>query len=133
MGRLDQSGMECSLIPSAYSFEVKTPPNFDGCEPVVPISPEVSSHSLILATKFSTSAKVLPACKHTLTRSVPLGTVGDTIGLTTNPASWQKLAKLRGSGVSKEKIGEEGFSGGKLSGFRVWFCWRTVFIVCRFL
>jgi hypothetical protein len=70
------------------------------------------SHFLIHAINLSTSPRVFPACKHTLTLCVPSGTVGGTIGLTINPASWQNLARLLGSCVKRENIGERGTSDG---------------------
>lgn len=60
---------------------------------------------------------MFPACKHTLTRSVPLGTVGDTTGRAMNPALLQWAASTRGFGVRRAKIGEDGhLSGSVMSG-----------------
>jgi hypothetical protein len=66
------------------------------------------NQDLILCTNASTSCFEFPACKQTLTRCVPSGTVGGTIGLTMNPASWHHFAKLLGSGVRRANIGELG-------------------------
>lgn len=73
-------------------------------------------HCSILVTSLSTSSKVLPECRQTLTLCPPSGTVGGTIGLTINPPSWQNFAKLRGCGVNSEKIGDWGWSGGICNG-----------------
>lgn len=61
---------------------------FDSLAESTPSTPFIfSTHSPIVATSLSTSSKLFPACKQTLTRCPPSGTVGGTIALTTNPAS----------------------------------------------
>lgn len=80
------------------------------------IPPEhFSHHSCSAATKLSTSSTVLPACKHTLTRSVPCGTVGDTTALTIMPLSWRYAAKSLGRLSCTAKIGDCGQALGMLS------------------
>lgn len=66
------------------------------------------THFPTTPTNLSTSSKLFPACKQTLTLSPPTGTVGATIARTINPAAWHSLAKSRGRGVSNEKIGDSG-------------------------
>lgn len=73
------------------------------------------THSAIASTSSSISARVFPACRHTRTRSLPLGTVGAMMARTTSPRCWQWLAKSRGYGVRREKMGEWSW----------WSTWRS--------
>lgn len=66
------------------------------------------THSPTTSTNLSTSSKLFPACKQTLTLCPPTGTVGATIARTMKPAVWHSFAKSRGSGVRSEKIGDSG-------------------------
>jgi hypothetical protein len=55
----------------------------------------------------STSAFVFPLCKHTLTLSLPLGTVGHVIGRTFMPSATRYADSGRGCGVSIGMIGDD--------------------------
>jgi hypothetical protein len=65
-------------------------------------------------TKVSICSTVLPACKQTLTRSVPIGTVGDTTARTIIPLFCKYPARALGSEVWIEKIGELGQVDGRV-------------------
>jgi hypothetical protein len=57
--------------------------------------------------KRSSSAFVFPLCKHTLTLSLPLGTVGHVIGRTFMPRETRYADSGCGCGVSMGMIGED--------------------------
>ena len=67
------------------------------------------AHSTTASTSLSTSRVVCPACKHTLTRSLPLGTVGQVIGLASMPRAKRWADNRRGWGVRMGMIGEGSF------------------------
>lgn len=95
--------------------------NFDPCKAT--LSALLLNHCPIPPTNPSTSLNVFPECRQTLTLCVPFGTVGGTIGRTRNPSSWQNFARLRGSGVRSEKMGDCGFCWGTRSrGIRTPLC-----------
>jgi hypothetical protein len=54
----------------------------------------------------SISSLVLPACKHTRTRSLPFGTVGHVIGRAFMPRARRKAESGRGWGVRMGMIGD---------------------------
>jgi predicted neuraminidase len=56
-----------SVVPAIFSARIHP-------------SDHPSAHSIIATTRRSTSSRVFPACKQTLTRSLPFGTVGHVIG-----------------------------------------------------
>ena len=95
------------------------------------VTTELSSHHSLLSTSMSSptflfpnvsfaqvttpfanrssSASVFPLCKHTLTLSLPLGTVGHVIGRTFMPRARRYADSGRGCGVSMGIIGEDKF------------------------
>jgi len=66
-----------------------------------------SAHSTTPSTNLSTSSLVFPACKHTLTRSFPFGTVGHVIGRAFMPSVRRNAERGRGWDVMIGIIGEE--------------------------
>lgn len=52
---------------------------------------------------------MFPLCRHTLTLSLPLGTVGHVIGRTFMPRARRYADSGRGCGVSMGMIGEDRF------------------------
>lgn len=54
------------------------------------------AHCKIAAISLSTSSHVFPACKHTLTRSFPFGTVGHVIGRAFIPRLYKNADSGRG-------------------------------------
>ncbi len=67
------------------------------------------AQSTIPFTRDSICSLVFPACKHTLTRSNPFGTVGQVIGRAFRPLSRRCADSGRGADVMTGIIGESDF------------------------
>lgn len=67
-----------------------------------------SAHFMIPMINLSTSSLEFPACRHTRTRSLPLGTVGQVIGRAFMPKAKRYAESGRGCAVRTGTIGEGG-------------------------
>lgn len=130
------SNLYLTLISTMYVLRLHHNRDFPIFIPFSPPTPKLSSltadsnHSLILTTNLSTSSNVFPACKQILTRCVPSGTVGGTIGRTINPDVWRNWASWRGRELRREMMGEFGGCAGI---WRIWGWGGSMrwFRVCR--
>lgn len=103
------------LMMRRYKRLVSLFMTLDSTSPDTPVvhSIPISSHAHFSITLHSpsTSSSVLPACRHSRTRSVPVGTVGATIGRSRKPCRWQHAASSRADAVNSGTMGDSGTDG----------------------